>query len=243
MTKFQNNQDIFVKDLIKDSGRRGDQKIHPNKGCVKVMFYNPKQFKVENQNHIKEVITKNPFANLIALDQGEICVSHLPLLLKESEGQWILEGHLARSNPYQKIIHSQARHLVIFQGVHSYISPSWYVTEGQVPTWNYIAIHIEGQARVIEDQKEVIESLDRQVSHYESTYQSGWSLDQLRPGDAEKISRGIIVFEIKVDQVDAKFKMSQNRDSKDQKSLITNLDQTQPELSEWIKKMVAAATL
>jgi len=153
---------------------------------------------------------------LITVNEGIPSASHLPLLI-EDNGKTIIFGHMAKSNEQWKDFQENKEVLVIFQGPHAYISPSVY--EGfAVPTWNYIAIHMYGMAKVVrkEKSKEIISSL---TEKYEKAQQSPW-----HPEYPERMLDAIVGFEIIVNRIEAKFKLSQNRSEDDRKNIIIELN-------------------
>ncbi len=95
--------------------------------------------------------------------------------------------------------------LVVFQGPHCYISPSWYETMKAVPTWNYVSIHLYGKMEIVEDPKIIFASLNEMVNKYESP-DSPYNLNDLEPSFIEGMSKGIVAFRIKTTKIEAKAK-------------------------------------
>ncbi|MCY9657851.1 FMN-binding negative transcriptional regulator [Paenibacillus chondroitinus] len=127
-------------------------------------MYIPSYFKIKDDDIMYEVIEQNGFATLISQHDNRPMATHLPLTLDRSNK--CLYGHVARPNPQWKGLQQQEV-LVIFQGPHSYISPSWYETGDSVPTWNYVAVHVYGQAELIDDEHEVMSSMISLIEKYE----------------------------------------------------------------------------
>jgi len=135
-------------------------------------MYTPKHFQNHNIAEIKEFIRQNGFGILVS--QGTECLlaTHIPLELSADETRLI--GHISRGNSQWRNIESIKEVLVIFNGPHSYISSSWYNHEN-VPTWNYIAVHVYGTIRIIEG--EVLQnSLKHLVDKYEKDSEKPASL-------------------------------------------------------------------
>lgn len=108
---------------------------------------------------------------------------------------------------------------VIFQGPHSYISPTWYAPAADnVPTWNYAVVHMHGRTQVIQDSVEAYEQMKTLVELHDQAFKLN-----LADGDREGMMREICVFRIKVAHIAAKFKLSQNRSAFDQQSVIEHL--------------------
>lgn len=122
--------------------------------------------KWEDEPEIVDFIRKNAFATLISQVDGKPFATHLPFVLgKSNSGEPVLSGHLAKANQQWKSISENEDVLVIFQGPNAYISSSWYNHEN-VPTWNYLAVHISGKIRLIEGE-ELMDHLKSLTNIYE----------------------------------------------------------------------------
>ncbi|QNF29917.1 FMN-binding negative transcriptional regulator [Metabacillus elymi] len=185
-------------------------------------MYIPKQFKIEDEEVIYDFIEKYGFATLFSQHKGEPYATHLPLMLNKSENA--LYGHFARPNEQWKDAENQ-QVLVIFQGPHCYISPSWYETTKAVPTWNYVSIHLYGKIEIIEDEKVIFDSLNDLVNKYEST-DSPYNLNDVEPDFIKGMSKGIVAFRIKITKIEAKAKLSQNHPVERQELIIKHLENT-----------------
>jgi transcriptional regulator len=199
-------------------------------------MYIPKHFIIEDEEVIYDLIEKNSFATLFSQHNGEPYATHLPLLLNKEGG--FLYGHFARPNEQWKDIANQ-KVLVIFQGPHCYISPSWYETNQAVPTWNYVAIHVYGQMEIVEEGQEVFNSLINMVHKYEKP-DSSYHLEDVESNYITGMSKGIVGFKIKVNKIEAKAKLSQNHPANRQelviKQLENSLDQNNRQIAELMKR-------
>ena len=109
----------------------------------------PNIYKNENIEEVKKFLNENSFGILISQVDGKITGTHIPMELdKNEDGEDVLFGHIAKSNPQAKNLKNKEEILAIFNGPHSYISPSWYQKKN-VPTWNYVAVHVYGKVKVI----------------------------------------------------------------------------------------------
>lgn len=185
-------------------------------------MYTPEIYKNENQEEIKKFLKENSFGILINQTNGKLCATHIPLELDiNKEGDQILCGHISRENPQWKGFSDNDQILAIFSGPHSYISSSWYDHEN-VPTWNYIAVHVYGRIKIIEGEA-VIESLKKLVDKYEQN-----SKNPIQVADLSKKTmmqtRGIVAFEIEITEIQATKKLSQNRDEKNHQNIISELE-------------------
>ena len=182
----------------------------------------PEIYKNENQEEIKKFLQENSFGILINQTNGKLWATHIPLELDTNEnGATILSGHISKENPQWNGFIDNDQVLAVFSGPHSYISSSWYDHEN-VPTWNYIAVHVYGKIKIIEGEA-VIESLKKLVDKYEQKSENPVRIEDL----SQKImlqSRGIVAFEIEITEIQATRKMSQNRDEKNYQNIISELE-------------------
>jgi transcriptional regulator len=188
-------------------------------------MYTPEIYKNENQEEIKKFLQENSFGILINQTNGKLCATHIPLELETNEeGNEILYGHISKENPQWNGFIDNDQVLAVFTGPHSYISSSWYDHEN-VPTWNYIAVHVYGKIKIIEGEA-VIESLKKLVDKYEQN-----SENPVRIADLSKKTmmqtRGIVAFEIEITEIQATRKLSQNRDEKNHQNIISELEKTE----------------
>ncbi|MEH7072616.1 FMN-binding negative transcriptional regulator [Neobacillus drentensis] len=183
-------------------------------------MYIPKHFNIDDEKVIYDFIEKYGFATLFSHHNWEPYATHLPLMLNKSENA--LYGHFARSNEQWRDVENQ-QVLVVFQGPHCYISPSWYETMKAVPTWNYVSIHLYGSLEIIEDSEVIFESLNDLVNKYESS-DSPYHLHDVEPSFIEGMGKGIVPFRIKITKIEAKAKLSQNQPVERQELIIKNLE-------------------
>lgn len=185
-------------------------------------MYIPKYFKIEDEEMIYDFIEENGFATLFSQHTGEPYATHLPLILDKEKG--LLLGHFARPNGQWKDIGNQTV-LVILQGPHCYISPSWYETNKAVPTWNYVTVHVYGQLEIVVDSKKIYDSLLAMVNKYEKP-DSSYKLNEVDSSYIEGLSKGIVGFKIKINRIEGKAKLSQNHPVERQELIIKQLEST-----------------
>ncbi len=187
-------------------------------------MYIPHAYRNTNLSEIKEFIRQNSFAILINQVDGSPWASHIPLELRQdTNGNAVLVGHLAKANKQSKVIEQDKKVLVIFNGPHSYVSSSWYKEE-EVPTWNYIAVHVYGTAR-IQSKEELRQSLVELVDRYEKDSQEPVSVSNLSKKTMRQIN-GIIGIEIRIDKIEAAYKLSQGR-KQDHTRIIQELESSE----------------
>ncbi len=184
-------------------------------------MYIPKYYKITDLEEITQFIRENSFATLVSIKKGKPIAVHIPVLLNKIEDDYYLTGHLAYGNPIWKTFEEVNDILVIFNGPHAYISSSWYEQEN-VPTWNYQAVHIYGKASLI-DGKELEQDLTNLLEKYESFRENPVLWDKLSPELLQQEIKGIKGFKIKVEEVQAAYKLSQNRNATDYANIISEL--------------------
>lgn len=181
-------------------------------------MYIPKPFKQEDGQQTRALVESHAFALLVTIDdQGWPLASHIPILSRDVDDEWVLEGHVARPNAQSEHIRDGRRALLVFQGPHTYISPTWYETPG-VPTWNYAAVHVYGwlSETTGEDARAIVERL---ASRYEGDGPGAWV-----PSYPDKMLGAIVCFRLTGLTVQSKSKMSQNRPAADRRGVIEALE-------------------
>jgi len=197
-------------------------------------MYVPKLFRLDDWPTIRQFIHQNSFAVLISHHEGKPWGTHLPLEITVNEsGEKVLWGHLSRANPQWRSFESNPLVMAIFQGPHSYVSSSWY-NHLNVPTWNYIAVHIYGTVKIMEEEK-LYESLKLLVNRYEKVAKNPMDVETMPQEFVRREMKGIVGMEIAIEKIEGKWKLSQNRGDEDYRNIIQELEQ----LSDLNSKLVA----
>ena len=186
-------------------------------------MYIPKFYKITDVEEIREFVQHNSFGTLVTTRKGRPIATHLPLQLVKDEEEYYITGHMAYGNPQWRTFESPDEVLVMFQGAHAYISSSWYEQEN-VPTWNYQAVHLYGEAQIL-DEAELKQDLTRRMETYEKHRENPVLWDKLSPSLLEKELKGIVGFKIKVNEIQGAYKMSQNRNDTDYRNIVEQLEQ------------------
>ncbi len=182
----------------------------------RVEMYVPKPFRQHDSEKIVAMIEATPFATLITVAGGAPLVSHLPLLLDRSIGeQGALIGHLALANPQARALANGQDAYAIFLGPNAYVTPSWYESKREhgnvVPTWDYIAVHVRGTMRVVDDPVDLHALVARLTDHHEASRSEPWEIGD---APAEYIAgqlRAIVGFHLAITQIDGKWKLGQGK--------------------------------
>ena len=189
-------------------------------------MYIPPHFKVDDLAAAHELIERRPFGTLIVGLDGRLEAAHLPFLLDRAKGaNGTLRAHMARANPAWRAFESGAEALAIFLGPEGYISPDWYESAQQVPTWNYVAVHAYGVPRVLDDDgaARVVDALS---ARHEGALlpKPPWTSAKLDPEFFARLRRAIVAFEIELARVEMKAKLSQNKTATDVAGAAAALD-------------------
>ncbi|MCD2425714.1 FMN-binding negative transcriptional regulator [Niabella pedocola] len=193
-------------------------------------MYIPSINRMTSNSDIRSFIERFSFGTIVTTaPDGLPVATQLPFLVKQEQDALVLISHFAKANPQWKQIENNAQVLVLFQEPHAYISPFHYEKELNVPTWNYISVHVYGKGSLITEQEAVFQILDETVAHYEAAYKTRY--DQLPQDFKFKMSQGIVAFKIRATDIQAKQKLSQNKTTAEQEKIIQTLVQS-PDSSE-----------
>jgi len=190
-------------------------------------MYTPSHFSEADGERIAALIDQYGFATLISSNADELQITHAPVQLDRTRGvHGTLIGHIARANPHVALLRDGMEIVVLFHGPHTYISPAWYVDEDpripNVPTWNYLAVHVHGRIRRIEDATQKWKIVTGLAAQYERGSAEPWvPADPAR--HADKLG-AIVGFEVDIERIEGKFKLSQNRSLADQQGVIVKLE-------------------
>jgi len=186
-------------------------------------MYCPAAFNESNPEELFQLIEAYSFATVISWADAEPMVSHVPLVLDRAEpGRAILLGHFAKGNRHWQQFDGQSPALAIFQGPHGYISPAWYETTPSVPTWNYAVVHVRGTARIT-DAEGTEQIVHRLVEKFEGSRSERWSGNLPQEFVRDEL-HGIVGFQIEVQRISGKFKLSQNRIDADREGALAGLE-------------------
>ncbi len=184
-------------------------------------MYTPAHYKNQNIAEVKEFLKQNSFGILVSQVEGRPWATHIPLELDMDEsGNDVLVSHIAKANPQWKFFSNDTEVLCIFNGPHSYVSSSWYEKE-EVPTWNYIAVHVYGKLKIL-DEAAVLASMHKLVDKYEQQSECPVSVDKLSAKTMKQV-KGVVGFQIEIADIHATKKLSQGREH-DHQRIIEELE-------------------
>jgi transcriptional regulator len=202
-------------------------------------MYLPTVFTEARPEILRQVMRENSFATVVTAAGGVPFASHLPVTIADTATGGIeIRGHFARANPHWSQLAAGEQTLAIFHGPHCYVSPSWYEDPQSVPTWNYVTVHATGRARLL-DASELRALLDDLVALHEGAVASPWRFDSLPAERADALMDAIVGFEIAVERLEGKLKLSQNRSAEDQRRvrehLRTSADPAARGVAHWME--------
>ncbi len=201
-------------------------------------MYIPKINLMTDRGEITEFMKNFSFATIITSENDVPTATHLPFVVEVRENNTIvLYSHFAKANPQWKNL-EQKQILVIFSGPHAYISTENYEQALNVPTWNYVAVHAYGSAKIIENQTQLMQLLEHTIHYYDKTFENQWA--NLPNDYKNSMANGIIGFEIQVSHIEAKKKLSQNKSTIEKNNIIQNLsssnDSSASQLADYMRK-------
>ncbi len=185
-----------------------------------------------NAEHRPEVmldfIEAHPLGALVTTSADGLFATHLPLVLHRGRGErGVLEGHVGRANPHPRHDGAAGEALVIFTGPDAYVTPSWYPSKAEhgrvVPTWNYVAVHVYGVLRFVDDPAYLRRHLDELTHRHEAGRETPWAADDAPADYIAGLERAIVGVEITITRVEGKWKMSQNRPDPDIDGVVAGL--------------------
>jgi len=201
-------------------------------------MYIPKQNLITDEQEAISFMQRYSFATIVTVTDSIPSATHLPFVVSQRDGKILLTSHFAKANPQAGELLA-GNPLVIFAKPHAYISPKHYESEKSVPTWNYIAIHAYGKASLIDNPETKAQLLEQTIKFYEADYLKQWN--NLPQDFKLNMMKGIVGFEIVVDELQAKKKLSQNKTEKERQSIINELsnkpDTVEQEIAAYMSRL------
>jgi len=182
-------------------------------------MYIPDHFRVTDQKKICDFVRQYPLAVMMISSGGVPEFCEIPLIYQVIENdKFILKGHLALANPFLSQLSSDVQVTCIFRGPNAYVSPSYTDMQG-VPTWNYTTISIKAVFSKFYEAEELWQQLKQQSVYFDPESGEQW-LSKVNSDRRSKLLSAIVGIELNVIELDAKFKLSQNRSVKDREKII-----------------------
>ncbi len=191
-------------------------------------MYRPSYFREDRLDVLHGLIRTHPFAQLVTAGGPGVEANPLPMLVDpEASPNGTLRGHLARGNGQVTALREGGEALVIFQGPHAYVSPSWYAAKAEhgkvVPTWNYVAVHAWGRPRLIDDPAWLRRLVGDLTRMHEQGRANPWAVEDAPEDFIATMLKAIVGVEIPIDRIEGKWKLSQNRSEPDRRGVARGL--------------------
>ncbi|RZT95283.1 FMN-binding negative transcriptional regulator [Rivibacter subsaxonicus] len=188
-------------------------------------MYQPAHFRLDDPTIRNALLKAHPLATLVVATPDGLVANHLPLMLDVERN--VLRGHVARANPlWQSAIQGSA--LAVFQGPQAYISPSGYPSKREhgkvVPTWNYAVVHVHGPLRFFDDVQQLHALVSTLTKTHEAAQAQPWKPSDAPTDFIAANLRAIVGLELTIERIDAKWKVSQNRNEADAQGAAAALE-------------------
>lgn len=201
-------------------------------------MYIPNQFRITDEAEKIDFMRRYSFATIVTIKNDIPIATQLPFFIDNRSNKLVLSSHFAMANEQTKYIEHNTS-LVIFAEPHAYISPVHYDKKESVPTWDYIAVHAYGKAKIVKDEGAVINLLEQMIHFYDENYIAQWNglSDKFKQG----MVKGIVAFEMEVTDLQAQKKISQNKNEAERQKIIEHLDKSdssvEKEIASYIRNL------
>ena len=191
-------------------------------------MYVPRYFVEDRVEVLHAAIREADLTTLVTTGTGELCVSHLPMLLEPEPGPLgRLMGHLARANSQWKSTPDGSTALAVIVGPSGYVSPSWYATKREtgrvVPTWDYVAVHAHGTVRFFDEREQLLELVTRLTDRHEHTRAAPWKVRDAPLDYLDSLLKNIVGVELTITRLEGQWKASQNKSEADRRGVEEGL--------------------
>jgi transcriptional regulator len=208
-------------------------------------MYIPSHFREERLDVIHALIRRHSLATLVTMGPDGLTANHIPMLLDPAPAPYgTLRGHVARANPVWRETDMGLAALAIFSGPEAYISPSWYEAKREtgrvVPTWNYAAVHAYGRPEFFHDPERLRELVRTLTDVNEAQFEHPWSITDAPADYVDSLLNSIVGIEIRIERVEGKWKMSQNRSDADRRTVVAALETAGSEAANEIAAIINA---
>ncbi|MCR6712369.1 MAG: FMN-binding negative transcriptional regulator [Demequina sp.] len=194
------------------------------------------RYLMEDPEEVKRLIRRNAWATFVSPATTGLVASHYPVILDETapQGEITIISHFGRPD---EVAHELGQHeiLVIMQGPHDYISPSWYRPGDIIPTWNHVTAHLYGTPELLSDEENYA-MLSLLTDHFEQHYPGGRSLSEDEEG-TRRVAKGTVGLRMRVERFDARAKLSQNKQPDVVDTITSHLATTNPALAEEMERV------
>lgn len=183
---------------------------------------------------VGRLVRANPWATYVSSTAAGLVASHYPTLLDEEADGLTILSHFGRPDEQ---LHELGDHeiLVIVQGPHDYVSPSWYAEGDNIPTWNHVTAHLYGVPEILSEEENYA-VLSALTDHFERGFEHGRSLS-LDEERSRRVAKGTVGLRMRVTRFDARAKLSQNKAPEVADRITTELDARNPALAAEMRRV------
>jgi transcriptional regulator len=200
-------------------------------------MYTPRHFSVPEKETLQQILPEASFALFVTPDADGIPqATHLPVSYDPDKGRnGTIYAHMAKANDHWQLFDGNPT-LVVFSGPHTYVSPRFYDTTINVPTWNYVAVHAYGQPKILNEAADVLGVLKTLSAENEQGRNDPWDVSEVPENKLHALMNVIVAFEIPIERLEAKAKLGQNKKAEDKAALSAALSKT--EIARWQKSIL-----
>ena len=204
-------------------------------------MYTPKHFQLDDAALQRQLVAEHPLALLVAADARDAAAApialHLPMVWVDVEdGRGVLEGHLARANPQLAALAEGQAVRLVFTGPDAYVSPAHYDSALNVPTWNYMAVEVQGTLRLVDEAIAKDRLLKRLIQPRDPAYIAQWL--GLPQDYQQRLLAAIVGLRVELQSVQAKAKLSQNRSADERQRLVAHFEaDASPAMARWMRRL------
>ena len=191
-------------------------------------MYLPPLFREDRLDVQHALIRAHPLGLLVTAGPGGLVANPIPFLVDPDDGELgTLRAHFAVANPQRAELAAVRECLVVFQGVESYITPSWYATKAEtgkvVPTWNYAIVEAWGPPTLIDDPAWLRQQIGELTDAQEASRPDRWAVEDAPDAYVAGQLKGIVGLTIPIARIAGKWKTSQNRPAADRAGVVAGL--------------------
>ena len=194
-------------------------------------MYNPPHFQEERTDVLHQLMREHSLATVVTMGPDGLIANHVPLILDPDPGPLgTLRGHVSRMNPQWRDSLPHVSALAIFQGPSAYITPSWYPSQQEtgkvVPTYNYVVVHAHGPLETYTDAARLEQHLRTLTDHHEAAFPLPWKIENAPADYFQALLKSIVGIEIRVQRLEGKWKVNQNRTAAERAGAVAGLRAT-----------------
>ncbi len=204
-------------------------------------MFQPSYFKQTDKQQMLKFIQAYPMASIVTMSSQGLVANHIPMLVIEREGQYFLQGHVARANSIWQDLDESVDVLAMFHGPDGYVSPNWYPSKKTdpktVPTWDYVAVHVTGQINFFHDKTWLKGHLKNLSDTHEKRVNESWQLSDAPIDYIDNMLKAIVGVEISISDIKGNTKMSQNHSLENRDGVIEGLNALGcKDAASWVQK-------